>query len=74
MDRAAEKNNFYSNGIDDEAKGKIFMPNIHRFKTKKSRRRTTLPHSVVQYHRREAPYRSCSGWERELQACCGHRE
>ena len=35
MDRAAEKNKFYSNGIDDEAKGKIFMPNIHRFKTKK---------------------------------------
>ena len=36
MDRAAEKNYFYSNGIDDEAKGKIFMPNIHRFKTKKN--------------------------------------
>ena len=35
---------------------------------KKSRRRTTLPHSNVQYHRREASYRSCSGWEREFQA------
>ena len=41
---------------------------------KKSRRRTTLPHSVVQYHRREASYRSCSGWEREFQACYEHRE
>ena len=41
---------------------------------KKSRHRTTLPHSVVQYHRREASYRSCSGWEREFQACYRHRE
>ena len=41
---------------------------------KKSRHRTTLPHSYVQYHRREASYRSCSGWEREFQACCRHRE
>ena len=41
---------------------------------KKSRHRTTLPHSVVQYHRRGAPYRSCSGWEREFQARNRHRE
>lgn len=41
---------------------------------KKSRHRTTLPHSSVQYHRREASYRSCSGWEREFQACYRHRE
>lgn len=44
------------------------------FWQKKSRHRTTLPHSVVQYHRREASYRSCSGWEREFQACYRHRE
>ena len=47
----------------------IAYPAYQKFKQKKSRRRTTLPHSNVQYHRREAPYRSCSGWERELQAC-----
>ena len=41
---------------------------------KKIRHRTTLPHSDVQYHRRWAPYRSCSGWERELQARHGHRK
>ncbi len=28
----------------------------------------------MQYHRRWAPYRSCSGWERELQARHGHRK
>ena len=37
-------------------------------------RRGALPHSVVQYHRRGAPYRSCSGWEREFQARNRHRE
>ena len=41
---------------------------------KEIRHRTTLPQSNMQYHRRWAPYRSCSGWERELQACYGHRE
>lgn len=46
----------------------------NKVKKKKSRHRTTLPHSVVQYHRREASYRSCSGWEREFQACYRHRE
>ena len=43
-------------------------------RAKKIRHRTTLPHSDVQYHRRWAPYRSCSGWERELQARHRHRK
>ena len=41
---------------------------------KEIRHRTTLPQSNMQYHRRWAPYRSCSGWERELQARHGHRK
>ena len=41
---------------------------------KEIRHRTTLPQSNMQYHRRWAPYRSCSGWERELQARYGHRK
>ena len=39
-----------------EGAGKKYVQKKH------SRRRTTLPHTVEQYHRREASYRSCSGW------------
>ena len=45
-----------------------------RKRAKKIRRRTTLPHSCVQYHRRWGPYRSCSGWEREYQPRHRHRK
>ena len=45
-----------------------------RKSAKKIRRRTTLPHSCVQYHRRWGPYRSCSGWEREYQPRHRHRK
>ena len=47
---------------------------ISRVFKKEIRHRTTLPQSNMQYHRRWAPYRSCSGWERELQARYGHRK
>ena len=46
----------------------------HQAPRKEIRHRTTLPQSNMQYHRRWAPYRSCSGWERELQARHGHRK
>ena len=62
-------------GHEESGQKKRSLNRINESSSRKEiRHRTTLPQSNMQYHRRWAPYRSCSGWERELQARHGHRK